>query len=64
MIRYINVVTGFGIETIDEIDSTKYNSFKEFRKYLKDQIKDYLSSGCYYQVYSSQRATKEYRERD
>lgn len=60
MVRYFNLKTVYGIETIDEFDSNDFPTFKEYRQELKRLAKEYRMAGM--PVYTSQRATKEYSE--
>lgn len=56
MKRYLNLKTNCGIETIDELDSNDFKTFKEFKIELKRLINEYHISGM--NVYSSQRKVK------
>lgn len=59
MIRYLNLKTVYGVETVDELDQKDFPTYREFRKELNRLIGEYRLAGM--QVYSSQRCTKEWR---
>lgn len=61
MIRYINVKTKHGTETVDELDSEKFESFKLFKKELHRLIGEYRFTGAYHSVWSSSRSTNDWR---
>lgn len=56
MKRYLNLKTNYGIETIDQLDSNDFKTFKEFKIELKRLINSYYKAGM--NVYSSQRKAK------
>jgi hypothetical protein len=54
--KYLNLKTNYGVETIDELNPKDFNSYKEFRTELKRLVNEYRISGM--SVYTSQRADK------
>lgn len=58
MIRYINMRSQYGVETVDELNSTDFESYKAFRVELRRLIGEYRLAGM--DVYSSQRACKDW----
>lgn len=56
MKRYLNLKTNYGTETVDELDSKNFKTFKEFKNELKRLINEYHILGM--NVYSSQRKAK------
>ena len=62
MIRYINVKTAQGVETIDEFDSADFPDSKAFRAEVRRCLAEYKTIyGS--SVWSSSRSTKDWRER-
>jgi hypothetical protein len=60
MIKYLNLKTSYGVETVDQLDRAEFNSYKEFRAELLRLRREYHTAGM--EVYASSRATKEWRE--
>jgi hypothetical protein len=56
--KYFNIKTEYGIETIDQLNINDFNDWREFRKELARLKKEYHLVGM--NVYISQRATKEW----
>ncbi len=56
--KYFNLKSSYGIETVDCLDQKDFISFKVYRKELIRLLNEYRLSGM--NVYISQRATKEY----
>lgn len=56
---YLNIKSTFGVETIDQIDKKDYTTIKEYKKTLRDLIKDYHISGQ--NVYTSLRCAKDWK---
>lgn len=56
--KYLNLKTNYGTETVDELNRNNFNSFKDFRTELKRLISEYRIAGM--NVYTSQRACKEW----
>lgn len=54
--RYLNLKTNYGTETVDELDPKDFNSPKEFRKELRRLVGEYGLAGM--NVYASQRPCK------
>jgi hypothetical protein len=62
MALYFNVKTEFGVETVDEISQEDFATRKEYLAELKAMRENYrmVYGGS---IYTSQRSTKEWRER-
>ena len=56
--KYFNIKTNYGVETIDQLDRNDFNSYKEYITELKRLKSEYRLSGM--DIYLSQRATKEW----
>lgn len=59
MIKYFNMKSNYGVETVDELDSKDFNTYKEFRNELIRLRNEYRIAGM--QVYTSQRCTNEWK---
>jgi len=59
MIKYFNMKTVYGTETVDQLDQKDFPSLKEFRAELIRLKSEYRLAGM--NVYSSQRAAKDWR---
>ena len=59
--RYFNLNTIYGVETIDEISPKDFESYKEFKKELNRLIKEYRIAGI--NIYVSQRCTNEWKHK-
>jgi len=57
---YFNIKTEEGVETIDELDSSKFAKRRDFIAEKRNMIENYWMSGV--NVYISSRSTKEWRE--
>lgn len=61
MKRYLNIKTNQGVETIDEINSKDFKTFKGFRIEKNKLIKEYKIASPYYNsIYYSQRCSKDW----
>ncbi len=60
--KYYNMKSVYGIETIDEINPKDYISYKEYRKELIRLRNEYRLCGM--DVYISSRSTKDWREKN
>jgi hypothetical protein len=60
MVRYFNIKSNYGVETVDEINSADFKTFKEFKNELNRLFKEYLISG--FNVYISQKADKSWNK--
>ena len=62
MALYFNIKTEFGVETVDEISQEDFATRKEYMAELKAMRENYrmVYGGS---IYTSQRSTKEWRER-
>jgi hypothetical protein len=58
--KYYNYKTGYGIETVDQIDQKDFIWYKEYRQELRRLLNEYRSAGM--DVYISSRSTKDWRE--
>lgn len=61
MKKYFNIKGNYGIETIDELDSTDFGTLKEFRQEVKRLHREYNSTPM--SVYISSRSTNEWKNR-
>ncbi len=59
--KYYNYKTGYGIETVDQIDQKDFIWYKEYRQELRRLLNEYRSAGM--DVYISSRSTKDWREK-
>jgi len=59
---YFNVKSSHGVETVDELDPKKFSDYRTFRAEVSRLVGEYRMCGM--PVYTSQRATKEWRESD
>jgi hypothetical protein len=59
--KYYNMKSVYGIETIDEIDPKDYIFYKEYRIELRRLRDEYRMCGM--DVYISSRSTKDWREK-
>lgn len=60
--KYYNMKSVYGTETIDEINPKDYISYKEYRKELIRLRNEYRLCGM--DVYISSRSTKDWREKN
>jgi len=58
---YLNMRTSQGIETVDEFTQEAGQYWKDFRKYVREMVRNYQEAGM--NVYRSSRCTKEWREK-
>lgn len=58
MIRYLNTKLNGNTETIDQLDSNDYESFKEFKQAMTYLIGEYRLAGGHGDLYWSQRGCK------
>ena len=56
MTKFINLKTSYGTETVDELSTKDFKTFKDFRIELKRLVNEYRLAGM--AVYVSQRADK------
>lgn len=56
--KYFNIKTTYGVETIDQLDAKDFNSYSEYIKELRRLKNEYKLAGM--NVYLSQKATKEW----
>jgi len=53
-IKYLNIKTSQGVETVDQLNRNDFNNSKEFRKEIKRLVNEYRIAGM--NVYVSQRS--------
>ncbi len=59
MVRYLNLKTSSGVETVDQLDSKDFNTYQEFKAELRRLVGEYLICSSYYAgIYISQRGAK------
>ena len=58
--RYLNMKTQYGVETVDQLTSVDFNSYKEFRIELRRLVSEYRLAGM--NVYTSQRCAGNWHE--
>jgi hypothetical protein len=56
--KYFNIKTSYGVETIDQLDAKDFTSYKDYSAELRRLKNEYKLAGM--NVYISQRATKEW----
>ena len=56
--RYLNIRTSEGIETVDHLDRNDFNTYLDYNRELKRLVTEYRIAGM--NVYTSQRSTKDY----
>ena len=56
--KYFNIKTQYGVETVDQLDQKDFTFYKDFRQELVRLLNEYRLAGM--NVYISQRACKEY----
>ena len=57
--KYFNIKTSQGVETVDELNPSDFNSYKEFRTELRRLVNEYKMCGM--SVYISQRSTNDWK---
>ena len=60
--KYFNIKTSYGVETIDQLDAKDFNSYKDYIAELRRLKNEYRLAGM--NIYISQRATKEWNSKD
>ena len=56
--RYLNIRTSEGVETVDHLDRNDFNTYLDYNRELKRLVTEYRIAGM--NVYTSQRSTKDY----
>ena len=56
--KYFNIKTNYGVETIDQLDRNDFETYKDYVAELRRLKNEYRLAGM--NVYLSQRATKEW----
>jgi hypothetical protein len=59
--KYYNYKTGYGVETVDQIDQKDFIWYKEYREELRRLLNEYRLAGM--NVYISSRSSKDWREK-
>ena len=59
--KYYNYKTGYGVETVDQIDQKDFTWYKEYRQELRRLLNEYRLAGM--NVYISSRSSKDWREK-
>jgi hypothetical protein len=59
--KYINLKSSQGIETVDQLSEKDFSSYKDFLKEFRRLLSEYRLAGM--PVYSSNRCTKEWRNK-
>jgi hypothetical protein len=59
MKKYFNIKGVYGVETIDELDSSDFSTMKEFRQEVKRLYREYNLTPM--SVYTSSRCTNDWR---
>lgn len=57
--RYLNIKTQYGVETVDQLDPQDFNSGREFRKELRRLNQEYHIAGM--NTYVSQRCDNSWK---
>ena len=57
--KYFNIKTQYGVETVDQLDQKDFTFYKDFRQELVRLLNEYRLAGM--DVYISQRATKDWK---
>lgn len=57
--KYLNIKSHYGVETVDELNPKDFASFKDFRIELRRLVSEYQLSGM--NVYVSSRCDKTWR---
>jgi len=57
--KYLNLKTIYGIETVDELNKNDFPNYKEYKTELKRLLNEYRIAGI--NVYISQRCTKDWK---
>ena len=60
MIKYLNMKTNYGIETVDDLDSEDFNTYKEFKVELNRLVSEYSMANM--NVYISSRPDKTWND--
>jgi hypothetical protein len=60
--KYFNIKTSYGVETIDQLDAKDFETYKDFVAELRRLKNEYRLAGM--DIYISQRATKEWYKKD
>ena len=58
---YFNLRSSFGVETVDELCSSDFDTYKEFKAEVIRLVSEYRMCGM--GVYTSSRSTKEWRSK-
>lgn len=58
---YLNMKTSQGVETVDEFTKEDNQTYKEFRVYVNQIVKEYQLGGM--SIYKSQRSTNDWKNK-
>lgn len=61
VMKYFNLKTVCGIETVDSIDRAEFSSYSEYKKELWGMLSNYRSIPYFSGVYLSQRCTEDWK---
>lgn len=56
--RYLNIRTSEGVETVDHLDRNDFSTYSEYSKEVRRLVTEYRIAGM--NVYTSQRSAKDY----
>jgi hypothetical protein len=59
---YFNIKTAKGIETVDQINTEDFKTYKEFRNEKKSMLLNYRMIPFYSGIYTSQRCTNDWKQ--
>jgi hypothetical protein len=59
--KYINLKSSYGIETVDQLSEKDFLTYKDFLQEFRRLLSEYRLAGM--AVYSSNRSTKEWRKK-
>ena len=59
--KYLNLRTQYGVETVDQLDPKDFTTYKEFKAELRRLIGEYHLAGM--AVYNSTRCTKDWSQK-
>ena len=59
MTRYLNMKNVYGVETVDQLESENFKTYKEFKIELKRLVNEYFL--CNMNVYISQKCCKDWK---
>jgi len=57
--RYLNIKSQYGVETVDELNQKDFKNYREFKQELRRLLNEYQLAGM--NVYSSTRCDKSWK---